>query len=138
MEINTHIGNVDIKIDTKRIDKNLREAQKLLNEQIVADCDTLIPFQQGALRDSVNYPQGIYGGEIEYNTPYARFQYRGELYLTASGSSWAKKYEKKYPSGKPLHYHPKGTERGDHWFEKAKQQHKDDWVKLVKETVGRD
>ena len=72
MRIRQHIGNVDIHIDTKRIDRNLKEAQKLLNMQVVADCDPLIPFQQGALRNSVNYPQGIYGGEIEYNTPYAQ------------------------------------------------------------------
>lgn len=147
MKINTHIGNVDIKIDTKRIDKNLREAQKLLNEQIVADCDTLIPFQQGALRDSVNYPQGVYGGEIEWNTPYAHYQYMGEVYgpnipiRDSSGNLtgyFSPPKKKKNPTGRPLHYHPEGTERGDHWFEKAKQQHKDDWVKLVKETVGRD
>lgn len=138
MKINTHIGSVDIKIDTYRIDKNLKEAQKKLNEQVVADCKELIPFQQGALRNSVKYPQGIYGGEIKYDMPYAHYQYTGELYLTANGSSWAKKHEEKYPSGKPLHYHPEGTERGDHWFEKAKEQHKDEWIKLVKETAGKE
>ncbi len=142
MKLNTHIGNVDIHIDTKRIDKNIKEAQKLLNEQIVADCDPLIPFQQGALRNSVNYPQGIYGGEIEYNTPYAHYQYMGKVYgpnipIYDSGKLtgyWSP--PKKYPTGRPLHYHTEGT--GDHWFEKAKEQHKDDWVRLVKETAGKE
>ncbi|MCI9124072.1 MAG: hypothetical protein HFH35_08340 [Eubacterium sp.] len=77
MRINNTVGNVSIKIDTSRIDKNIREAQKLLNLAVVGDCDPLIPFQQGALSNSVNYPQGIYGGEIEYNTPYAHYQYEG-------------------------------------------------------------
>lgn len=143
MRINTHVGNVDIKIDTKRIDRNLKEAQKLLNEQIVADCDPLIPFQQGALRNSVNYPQGIYGGEIEYNTPYAHYQYVGEVYgpnipiydddgnLTGYWSPPNKK-----PTGRKLTYHTEGT--GDHWFEKAKAQHKADWLRLVKQTVGKE
>lgn len=136
MKINTHIGSVDINIDTSRLDKNIREAQKLLNEQIVADCDPLIPFQQGALRNSVNYPQGIDGGEIEWNTPYAHYQYEGELYLTEGGSSFAKKYEKKYPTGKPLNYHTGGT--GSQWFETAKEQHKEEWIRLVKETAGKE
>lgn len=135
MKINTHVGNVDIKIDTSRIDGNIKEAQKLLNMQIVADCEPLIPFQQGGLRNSVNYPQGIYGGEIEYNTPYAHYQYMGELYLAENGSSWAKKYEKKYPAGKPLAYHTPGTT--DHFFDEAKKQHGKEWLDLVKKTVGK-
>lgn len=143
MRLNTHIGNVDIHIDTKRIDRNIRTAQRLLNMQIVADCDPLIPFQQGALRNSVNYPQGIYGGEIEYNTPYAHYQYMGEVYgpnipIRDSEGNITGWYSppKKRPTGRPLQYHTAGT--GSHWFEKAKKQHKDEWVRLVKQTAGRD
>ena len=142
MRINRHIGNVDIKIDTSRIDKNLKKCQKLLNMQVVADCDPLIPFQQGALRNSVNYPQGIYGGEIEYNTPYAHYQYEGIIYgpnipiRDAEGNitGWYSP-PNKHPTGRKLQYHTEGT--GDHWFEKAKHQHKDEWVRLVKQTAGR-
>lgn len=143
MKINTHIGSVDIKIDTSRIDINVKEAQKLLNMQIVADCDPLIPFQQGALRNSVNYPDGIYGGMIEYNTPYAHYQYEGEIYgpnipIYDGGGNLAGFFSpsKKNPTGRPIQYHTPGTT--DHWFEKAKEQHKDDWVDLVKKTVGKD
>lgn len=143
MRINSHVGSVDIKIDTKRIDNNIRTAQRLLNMQVVADCDPLIPFQQGALRNSVNYPQGIYGGEIEYNTPYAHYQYMGEVYgpnipiRDAEGNitGWFSP-PKKNPAGRPIQYHTAGT--GDHWFEKAKEQHKDDWVRLVKQTARKD
>ena len=39
MRIRQHIGNVDIQLNTDRIDRNIREAQKLLNMQVVADCD---------------------------------------------------------------------------------------------------
>lgn len=143
MRIRQHIGNVDIDIDTKRIDRNLKEAQKLLNMQVVADCDPLIPFQQGALRNSVNYPQGIYGGEIEYNTPYAHYQYEGEVYgpnipiKDAEGNItgwWSP--PKKSPTGRKLQYHTPGTT--DHFFEKAKEQHGADWLRLVRETAGKD
>lgn len=143
MRINNTVGNVSIKIDTSRIDKNIREAQKLLNLAVVGDCDPLIPFQQGALRNSVNYPQGIYGGEIEYNTPYAHYQYEGIVYgpnipiRDAEGNitGWYSP-PKKNPTGRPLTYHTAGT--GDHWFEKAKQQNKQDWINLVKRTAGKE
>ena len=121
----------------------MKEAQKLLNMQVVADCDPLIPFQQGALRNSVNYPQGIYGGEIEYNTPYAHYMYEGEVYgpnipIRDAGGNITGWFSppKKHPTGRPLQYHTEGT--GDHWFEKAKEQHGDDWVRLVKRTAGKD
>lgn len=145
MKINTHVGNVDIKIDTSRIDKNVKEAQKLLNMQIVADCDPLIPFQQGALKNSVNYPEGIYGGVIEYNTPYAHLMYVGEIYgpnipiIDSAGNvTGFFSPPKKHPTGRPITYHPEGTERGDHWFDRAKSQHGKQWVDLVKKTVGKE
>lgn len=143
MRINNTVGNVSIKIDTSRIDKNIREAQKLLNLAVVGDCDPLIPFQQGALRNSVNYPQGICGGEIEYNTPYAHYQYEGIVYgpnipIRDAGGNITGWYSppNKRPTGRPLAYHTAGT--GDHWFSKAKEMHKDEWVRLVKQTAGRD
>lgn len=143
MGIRQHVGSVDIDISDARLRRNLKEAQKLINMQIVADCDPLIPFQQGALRNSVNYPQGIYGGEIEYNTPYARYQYMGEVYgpnipiRDAEGNItgyWSP--PKKHPTGRQLQYHTAGT--GDHWFDRAKEQHKQEWIDLVKRTAGKE
>lgn len=142
MKIKSVVGNVSIKLNTDRLDRNLKEAQKLLNEQVVADCDPLIPFQQGALRNSVNFPQGIYGGEIEYNTPYAHYMYQGEIYgpnipkYDTDGNLigyWSP--PKKNPTGRPITYHTKGTT--DHWFEKAKEEHGDDWLRLVRDMVGK-
>lgn len=134
MNYNTTVGSINIKLNSKRIKGNIKEAQKALNLQIVADCTPLIPMQQGYLRESVIYPEGVYGGAIEWNTPYARYVYGGELYLTENGSSWAKYREKKYPSGTSLNYHP-GT--GDHWFDVAKQDYGKDWIKLVKKKAGK-
>ncbi len=143
MKIDSRVGSIHIKLDSKRIDKNLLEAQKKLNMQIVADCTPLVPFQQGALRGSVNYPQGIYGGEIEWNTPYAHYQYMGEVYgpnipkYDSEGNliGWFSP-PKKYPTGRELQQHEPGT--ADHWFEVAKENHGKDWVQLVKNTVGKE
>lgn len=96
MRIDKAIGSVSIELDTKRMDKNIREAQRKLNEQIVADCDPIIPFLQGGIRDSVRYPEGIYGGQIEWDSPEAHYQYEGELYLTEDGRSYAKKMNRSF------------------------------------------
>lgn len=143
MRIRQHIGNVDINISTDRLDKNKKKAQKLLNLQVAADCDPYIPFQQGQLRNSLIYPQGVYGGELEWNAPHAHYQYIGEIYgpnipiKDAEGNItgwWSP--PKKNPTGRPLTYHTEGT--GDHWFEKAKAQHKQEWIDLVKRTAGKE
>nr|DAU76730.1 MAG TPA: Minor capsid protein [Caudoviricetes sp.] len=144
MKINNHVGNVHIKFDTKRIDGNLKEAQKKLNEQIVEDCIPLMPFQQRALVESVSFPQGIDGGEIKWgnrNVPYAHYLYMGEVYgpnipkKDAQGNiiGWTSP-PKKSPTGRRLQYHTPGT--SDHWFEVVKEKKLDSWVKLVKETAG--
>ena len=135
MKYDKTVGCVDIHIDTKRIDNNIHNAQKALNMQVVADCDEYIPMQQGALRGSVSYPDGIYGGEIAWNTPYAHYQYMGELYLTEDGRSFAFRGERKYPTGLPLQQHHPGT--ADHWFDRAKQAHCEQWIDLVKREVGK-
>ena len=135
MKYDKTVGCVDIHIDTSHIDNNIRNTQKVLNMQVVADCDEYIPMQQGALRGSVNYPDGIYGGEIAWNTPYAHYQYMGELYLTEDGRSFAFRGERKYPTGLPLQQHHPGT--ADHWFDRAKQAHCEQWIDLVKREVGK-
>lgn len=141
MRYNNKVGDVHIHLDTKRIDASIQEAQKRLNEQVVADCEPYVPFRQGALRGSVGFPKGIYGDEIEYNTPYAHYMYVGEVYgpnipiKDAQGNliGWISP-PKKNATGKPLKYHTPGT--SSKWFEEAKRQHLADWIKIVKETVG--
>ena len=114
-----------------------------MNEQVVSDCEPLIPFQQGGLRNSVWYPDGIFGESVEWNTPYAHYQYMGKVYgpnipkYDENGNLigfWSP--PKKDPTGRPIKYHQAGTT--DHWFEDAKRKHLHEWEKLVKDTMGKD
>ena len=133
MKYNKTVGMVSIHIDTKRIDDNVRHAQDLLDQQVLNDMIPYIPFQQGAMRGAT---QIIEPGFISTNTPYAHYQYTGELYLAEDGRSYAEKGERKYATGRPLHYGEPGT--GDHWFDKAKKAHGDQWIELVKREVGKE
>lgn len=139
------VGGITVQLNTKRIDDNLREAQMLLNEQVVEDSKPYIPFSQGELRNSEKYPEGIYGGSIEYDTPYAHYQYIGEIYgpnipqKDAEGNIigwWSPPKKEKKPTGRFMSYHEPGT--GARWFETAKAAHGKDWIALVKRTAGKD
>jgi len=145
MRLNTTIGNVSIKLNTKRIDRNVMEAQKLLNLAVRTDCEPLVPLLNGQLRRSATFPEGVYGGVLEYNTPYAHYQYVGEVYgpniprKDDNGNiiGWySPPGKKKHPTGRKMaKYSQSGT--GPEWFSKAKERHGDKWLRLVREEVGK-
>lgn len=146
MRLNTTIGNVSIKLNTKRIDRNVMEAQKLLNLAVRTDCEPLVPLLNGQLRRSANFPEGVYGGVLEYNTPYAHYQYVGKVYgpnipkideMTGEIIGWySPKGKAKHPTGRMMaNYSEPGT--GPEWFEKAKERHGDKWLRLVREEAGK-
>lgn len=102
----------------------------------------LVPFRQGALRSSIWYPDGLDGGEIEWNTPYAHYLYEGEIYgpnipIKDGEGNLIGFFSppKKEPTGRPLTYHTPGTT--DHWFEVAREQHRQEWAQLVDDTLHR-
>ena len=135
MRIHNTVGNVEINLNTDRIEGNLREAQKALNMQVAADCEPYIPFQQGALRGSQRYPDGLYGGSIEWDSPYAHYMYEGFVRTDENGRTYVGRGEKKpVLTDRPLIYHQPGT--GSQWFETAKEQHHEEWVELVKRKAG--
>ena len=118
--------------------RNIPQAHAYLNMQVVADSSKFIPFRDGALRQSATYPNGIEGNDIEWNTPYAHYQYMGEVYINpkhnASGfigkdGMWHGWRGAKVPSGRPIEYHTEGT--GDHWFDKAAEAYLPEWVEGV-------
>lgn len=55
--------------------------------------------------------------------------------MTADGRSFASRGEKKYPTGKDLEQHHPGTTSG--WFEVAKEQYFEEWLRLVREEAGK-
>lgn len=133
MQYGKIVGNIDIRLDTGRIEGNLERAQDLLDQQVLKDIKEYMPkSQQHAMVGATHI---IEPGLISTNTPYAHYQYMGELYLTEDGRSFAEWHEPKYPTGRPLHYSKDGT--GDHWFETAKQTHKDQWLDLVRREAGK-
>ncbi len=136
MKINSHIGNVGIKIDTKRIDRNIKEAQRRLNEDVLRDSTPYVPKGgTGYLRGS-GYIPSVYGGEVVWGADYAHFQYVGHVLTDENGRVWVGKNEKKpVDTGQLLQYQEPGAER--EFFEAAKRDHFDEWLADVRKEMGK-
>lgn len=95
-----------------------------------------VPMESGLLGQ--NYTIDSKEGKIIYNSPYAHYQYYGELMLAPNGSSWARRGEKKHYAGRPLQYskqmHPLAT---DHWDKAMMNAKKDVLVKEVSDMRKR-
>ncbi len=135
MKLNTHIGNVGIKLDTSRIDKNLKNAQKRLDEDVLKDTTPYVPKgDTGHLRASGHVVPG--GGAVEWGGPYAHFQYVGYVRTDEDGRVFVGKNEKKpILTNRPLKYQEPGAER--EFFEASKRDHGEEWIKDVKKEMGK-
>lgn len=109
--------------------------QAALDNAIVRTCAPYCPFDSGALSQNV---RGMGTGEIEYTALYAQYQYYGMLMVGENGSSWVGTGESKHLTNIPLNYNKeKNPLAGPYWFERAKADHKDDWLKEAKAAVGK-
>lgn len=135
MRIRQHIGNVDINIDTKRIDRNLKKAQQKLGEDVLRDTTPYVPKGgTGLLRASGRVENG--GKEVVWNEPYSHFQYVGHVLTDENGRVWVGKDEKKpVDTGRLLKYQEPGAER--EFFEAAKRDHKDEWLADVRKEMDK-
>lgn len=109
--------------------------QQALDMAIVRSSEPYTPFDSGMLAHTV---VGIGTGEITYIQEYAQYLYYGMLMLAENGSSWAKLGETKQLTDIPLNYNTeKHALAGPYWFERAKADHKDEWLKEAKAAVGK-
>lgn len=81
----------------------LHRKQKIVDSEVLRYCAPLIPFRTGTLTRSGTTGTVIGSGNVQYATPYARFQY----YRTARSRSY-------------------DSRRGAKWFERMKTAHKSD------------
>lgn len=135
-----------IRFDDSDFQRAINEKKKLLEEgspvQRFVDSEVLrlmvpyTPMDTGAMIQSATAGTVIGSGKIQYNSPYARYLYYGEVYgpnvpIKENGiitGYWSPPH--KTPTGRPLTY---STERhpqaGKLWFERMKADHKEDILK---------
>lgn len=112
------------------------EAQRMMNPYV--------PVLGHGLRQSARPVDS--NTAVEYQTPYAHYQYKGELYvdpITGKGSffspsygHWSRPNVDKVPSGKPLNYHGGGL-TGPKWDEKMIEERGDEYIQAVQKFMDK-
>lgn len=94
------------------------EGQLFLANETKKLMDSYVPAQNLILAQNVRTYVERGTGIVHYTSPYAHYQYKGELYVSSvTGSPWASQGEYKVPTGRPLKHsgfrHPLATSEWD-------------------------
>lgn len=110
------------------------KVQRYIDNEVIRLSEPYTPHLTGALKRSAKAGTDIGSGEVVWNSPYARFHYYGNVMISPStGSTWAKKDEKKILTDRPLSYHGGG---GKLWFERMKADHRDKILEGAAKKAG--
>lgn len=134
-------ADVTVNISLNRFEKQFQEAQFWLDGQVWNDMEKYMPFRDGNMRNvALAQSKALQGsGKVIAGAPlYGRFLYEWKVMVDPeTGSPWARKGAKKVVTDRPLEFskavHPDAT---DHWFDPAKAESLDKWVKGVKKRAG--
>lgn len=116
------------------------QIQKFVDSECLRVMSPYTPMaSSGMLEKSATAGTVIGSGVIEYNSPYARFQYYGKVMIyEPTGSTWAPLGGKKVVTYRNLVHstarHPKA---GPFWFDRAIQDHKEEILQGAQEIASR-
>lgn len=113
------------------------EVQKFIDNEVMRQSLPYMPNLNGVLQNAMMSQTVIGSGEIRQNTPYARYQYygvlfvdpitlKGSFYDARTGRHWSRKGVAKIPdpNGRLLNYNTsKNALAGSHWFDRAMKDH---------------
>lgn len=102
----------EVLLKARRLDGG---AELFLANEVERSCDPYIPVQTGTLKNTKRIIQTANGTALKYTQPYARRQY----------------YNGREPGGSNY-----GPLRGRYWFERAKTDHRSEWLRSTAAYVG--
>lgn len=104
------------------------EIQKYVDSECLRVMSPYTPMLSGMMEKSATAGTVIGSGIIEYNSPYARFQYYGKVMIyEPTGSTWAPFGGKKAVIERDLiHNTSRHAKAGPYWFDRAMQDHKEE------------
>ena len=132
---------IELDVDLTRFNKQYGDAQYALDNMIMTSMQPYMPHRTGTFINVTKAMSAAIAGSgtvIAAAPPFGRFLYEGKVMVDEqTGSPWARPGAKKVVTNKDLDYdkshNPKVT---DHWFDTAKQNHGESWVKAVKKIAG--
>lgn len=118
--------------------------QAAVDAAVIRESFPYVPFDEGVLAGSANTATEIGGGEVVYDTPYARYLWYGEVYgpnipIVEGGEIVGyRSPPEKYPTGRSLQYSTaRNLLAGSHWCERAMADHKDEVLKEAQDAANR-
>lgn len=144
MRIVGHLDLPDADDVLKRKNLELGGAvQMFIDSEVIRLCEPYVPFDKGVLTASAYTATDVGSGEVVYNTPYAHYQYYGQVYgpnipMVIGGEQTFRSPANavKQPTGAMLQYnkevHPLA---GSFWFERMKADHLDDLLRGAKKAA---
>ena len=118
--------------------------QVAVDSAVIRESFPYVPFGEGILAGSANTATQIGSGEVVYDTPYARYQWYGEVYgpnipIVENGEIvgyWSP--PEKYPTGRNLQYNTDlNPLAGSHWCERAMADHKEEVLEEAQHAANR-
>ena len=131
-------SDIELYVDLSRFEKQYGKAQYALDSMIMTSMQPYMPHRTGTFINVTKAMSAAIAGSgnvIAAAPPFGRFLYEGKVMVdTKTGSPWARPGAKKVVTDRDLKYsNPKAT---PHWFDTAKENHGDSWVRAVKKIAG--
>lgn len=131
-------ATIELDVDLSRFEKQYGEAQYALDSMVMTSMQPYMPHQTGTFINVTKAMSATIAGSgtvIAAAPPMGRFLYEGKVMVDEkTGSPWARPGAKKVVTDRDLKYsNPKAT---PHWFDTAKENHGDSWVRAVKKIAG--
>ena len=134
-------STIELDVDLSRFEKQYGKAQYTLDSMVMTSMEPSMPHRTGVFRNITKAMSAAIAGSgtvIAAAPPFGRFLYEGKVMVDeVTKSPWARPGAKKIVTDKDLEYdtshNPKVT---SHWFDEAKKNHGESWVRAVKKEAG--
>ena len=130
--------NLEMRINLSRFEKQFEDAQFVFDSTVMKDMKPYMPHQTGTFINITSAQSASLAGSgtvVAAAAPMGRFLYEGKVMVDPlTGSPFARPGAKKVVTDRDLKYsNPKAT---PHWFDTAKKNHGESWVREVKKIAG--
>ena len=134
-------STIELDVDLSRFDKQYGQAQYALDSYVMLSMEKYMPKRTGTFINVTKAMSAAIAGSgtvVAAAPPFGRFLYEGNVMVDkVTGSPWARKGAKKVVIDKKLDYdNSANPDVTDHWFETAKRNHLDAWLKKTKKIAG--
>lgn len=133
-------GDIQIKVDCGRFYDQFKQAQYELDSNVMNGMEKFMPKDTNNFVQLTRQESAALAGSGEVvagHAPYGRFLYYGKVMVDPlTGSPFARAGAKKIVKIPEVDLNFSNPSAVPRWFEEAKKQFGDQWIKKVKETAG--